>query len=285
MMGMDLGKTPAAPISRRRALTALGAGLAWLGTAASRAQPAPEAGTGLTPLGDASAAPSAPAAPAPAAVARPLETLQPFTLPKLPYAYEALAPHMDARTMELHHSKHHLAYINAANTALAARPDLRDLSGEALLARLDIFDEPLRSTLRNHVGGHLNHAVFWGLLAPARSADLPYGAGALRAALVTQWGSLEAFQADFAKVAQARFGSGWAWLVWAEGRLLVTSTANQDSPLMAGQRPLIGLDVWEHAYYLQYQNRRVDFVTAFWQVLNWDVAEAHYAAVVSTAVS
>jgi Fe-Mn family superoxide dismutase len=203
------------------------------------------------------------------------ETAQPFTLPKLPYAYDALAPHFDARTMEIHHTKHHQAYIATANKALEARPDLRELSAEQLVARLDAFDEPLRTTLRNHVGGHLNHSFFWTLLA----APAQYKAGALRAAIDARFGSFEAFQKEFAQAASARFGSGWAWLVWQGDKLAVISTPNQDSPLMTGAQPIIGLDVWEHAYYLEYQNRRADYVKAFWQVLNWDAAEAAYAAV------
>lgn len=202
---------------------------------------------------------------------------QPFTLPKLPYAYDALVPHIDARTMEIHHTKHHQAYITAANKALESRPDLRELGGEQLIARLDAFEEPLRTTLRNQLGGHLNHSFFWTLLAPVAE----YRAGPLRAAIGKQFGGLEAFQKEFAQAAAGRFGSGWAWLVWQDGALKVISTANQDSPLMLGARPIIGLDVWEHAYYLEYQNRRVDYVKAFWNVLNWDAAEAAYAEIVS----
>ncbi len=200
-------------------------------------------------------------------------TAQPFVLPKLAYAYDALEPHIDARTMEIHHTKHHQAYINAANKALEARPDLRELSGEQLISRLDAFEEPLRTTLRNQLGGHLNHSFFWKLLAPAAE----YKPGALRAAIDKEFGSLTAFQGEFAKAAAARFGSGWAWLVVQDGQLKVISTVNQDSPLMQGAQPVIGLDVWEHAYYLAYQNRRADYVKAFWAVLNWDAAEAAFA--------
>jgi Fe-Mn family superoxide dismutase len=200
-------------------------------------------------------------------------TAQPFALPKLALAYDAFEPHIDARTMEIHHTKHHQAYINAANKALESRPDLRELTGEQLISRLDAFEEPLRTTLRNQLGGHLNHSFFWKLLAPA--AD--YRPGALRAAIDKEFGSLAAFQAEFAKAAAARFGSGWAWLVIQDGQLKVISTANQDSPLMLGVQPVIGLDVWEHAYYLNYQNRRADYVKAFWTVLNWDAAEQAYA--------
>jgi Fe-Mn family superoxide dismutase len=250
---------PTSALSRRAVLKALGAGAAFLtlGRFVS-AQPTAVAASGI-------------AAPAPALGT----TAQPFVLPKLAYAYDALEPHIDARTMEIHHSKHHQAYINAANQALAARPDLVELTAEQLIVRLEAFDDPLRTTLRNHVGGHLNHSFFWTLLAPP--AD--YRAGPLRAAIAKQFGSLEAFQKEFADAAGKRFGSGWAWLVRKDGELQIVSTANQDSPLMTGEQPIIGLDVWEHAYYLAYQNRRADYVKAFWSVLNWDAAEAAYANV------
>jgi Fe-Mn family superoxide dismutase len=201
--------------------------------------------------------------------------IQPFTLPPMAFAYDALEPHFDARTMEIHHAKHHQAYINAANKALEARPDLRELSGEQLIGRLDAFEEPFRSTLRNQLGGHLNHSFFWRLLAP--SAD--YRPGPLSAALNRRFGSMEEFKKQFEKAALSRFGSGWAWLVWQDGELSILSTANQDSPLMSGAEPIIGLDVWEHAYYLSYQNRRADYVQAFWRVLNWDAAEQAYGCV------
>lgn len=206
-------------------------------------------------------------------------TAQPFVLPKLPYAYDALEPHIDARTMEIHHTKHHQAYITAANKALEARPDLRDLSGEQLLERLEAFEDPLRTTLRNHVGGHLNHSFFWTLLA----APADYKAGPLRTAIDRRFGSLDAFQKTFSQAAATRFGSGWAWLVQQGDELEVISTANQDSPLLQGAQPIIALDVWEHAYYLNYQNRRADYVQAFWKILNWDAAEAAYASAAGLA--
>jgi superoxide dismutase, Fe-Mn family len=254
--------SPASAVSRRFMLKTLGAGAALFGLArgAVFAQGAP-----------------APAANAAAAASSAAVDAQPFTLPKLPYAYDALVPHIDARTMEIHHTKHHQAYITAANKALESRPDLRELGGEQLIGRLDAFEEPLRTTLRNQLGGHLNHSFFWTLLAP----PVEYRAGPLRAAIAKQFGGLEAFQKEFAQAAATRFGSGWAWLVWQDGALKVISTANQDSPLMLGARPIIGLDVWEHAYYLEYQNRRADYVKAFWNVLNWDAAEAAYAEIVS----
>jgi Fe-Mn family superoxide dismutase len=201
-------------------------------------------------------------------------TPQPFVLPKLDYAYDALEPHFDARTMEIHHTRHHQAYINSANKALETRPDLRELSGEQLISRLSAFDEPLHTTLRDQLGGHLNHAFFWKILAPASD----YRPGKLHAAISAEYGSLEEFKKTFAQAAMTRFGSGWAWLVVKDGGLGIVSTANQDSPLMNGELPVIALDVWEHAYYLNYQNRRADYVKAFWNVLNWDAAEAAYVA-------
>jgi Fe-Mn family superoxide dismutase len=176
--------------------------------------------------------------------------------------------------MEIHHTRHHQSFITGVNRALESRPDLRELSGEQLITRLSAFDEPLRTTLRNQLGGHLNHAFFWQILGPASD----YRPGRLRAAIDAQYGSLKEFQKRFAQAAMSRFGSGWAWLVVKDGALVIVSTANQDSPLMNGEQPVIGLDVWEHAYYLHYQNRRADYVEAFWNVLNWDAAEAAYAA-------
>ncbi|HSI09226.1 MAG: superoxide dismutase [Rariglobus sp.] len=202
-------------------------------------------------------------------------TAQPFTLPKLGYAYDALEPHIDARTMEIHHSKHHQAYITNANKALAADPELLALSGETLITRLDRVPEPLRATLRNNVGGHLNHAFFWESLSP-KGGGAP--AGKLADAMTATFGSFDAFKTQFADAAMKRFGSGWAWLVVVDGKLVVNSTANQDSPLMSGQRPVLALDVWEHAYYLNYQNRRADYVAAFWKVVDWDAAERRFTA-------
>lgn len=202
-----------------------------------------------------------------------------FTLPKLPYAYDALEPHIDAQTMEIHHTKHHQAYITAANKALADQKDLRALPVEQLLARLDRAPEQLRTTLRNQVGGHVNHTLFWVLLSPKGGGE-PKGEVARE--IDAAFGSFGKFQEQFAQAAMGRFGSGWAWLVRSAGKLEITSTANQDSPLMDGKIPLLGLDVWEHAYYLKYQNRRADYVKAFWNVVNWDQvaqnSEASHAA-------
>lgn len=199
----------------------------------------------------------------------------PFALPKLPYAYDALEPHLDARTMEIHHTKHHQAYVDNANKALAAHPALLALGAEALLAKLDQAPEAIRTLLRNNVGGHANHTFFWKILSP-KGGGSP--TGGLGAAITKNFGGFDAFKAQFADAAAKRFGSGWAWLLFSKGRLVIKSTGNQDSPLMEGEVPLLGLDVWEHAYYLKYQNRRADYVTAFWNVVNWEQADANYAA-------
>ena len=205
-----------------------------------------------------------------------------FELPKLPYAFNALEPHIDARTMEIHWSKHHQAYINNANNALKDQPALASLDVLALIADLSKVPEAIRGAIRNTAGGHANHSFFWQILAPATGAAPK---GQLAAAITATFGGLDKVKEEFAKAATTRFGSGWAWLVvTADKKLAVGSTANQDSPLMGkavagfeGQ-PVLGLDVWEHAYYLNYQNRRPDYVTAFWNVVNWEAAEANYLA-------
>lgn len=212
------------------------------------------------------------AAGAPAAAG---STAQPFVLPKLAYAYDALEPHIDARTMEIHHTKHHQAYITNANNALANQPSLRALSAEEIGRNLTAVPEAIRTTLRNNVGGHLNHALFWEVIGP-RGGGVP--AGGLATALTAAFGSLENFKIQFGDAAMKRFGSGWAWLALKGGRLEISSSANQDSPWMEGATPLLGLDVWEHAYYLKYQNRRADYVAAFWNVVRWDAVAARYAA-------
>ncbi len=197
-----------------------------------------------------------------------------WELPKLAFAYGALEPHIDARTMEIHHTKHHQAYINNAKALLKDHPDLLARGPEALVRDLAGVPEALRTGLRNNAGGHVNHRFFWRLLTPGGAA----AAGPLAAAITDGFGTSEKFQAEFAGAALKRFGSGWAWLSVKAGRLQVHSTANQDSPLADGAAPVIGLDVWEHAYYLHYQNRRADYITAFWSVLDWKQAEANYAA-------
>ena len=203
-----------------------------------------------------------------------------YQLPALPYAYDALEPHFDTQTMEIHHSKHHQAYVNNANAVLANLPEWEKLSAEELIARLAELPENVRTPLRNNAGGHANHSLFWQILKTGTTLQ-----GKLKAAIERDFGSVEAFQAEFEKAAATRFGSGWAWLVYEDGKLKVVSTANQDSPLM-GQAvsgtsgyPIIGLDVWEHAYYLKFQNRRPDYIKAFWQVVNWDEAARRFESV------
>ena len=205
-----------------------------------------------------------------------------YELPKLPYAYDALAPHIDAKTMEIHYTKHHQAYINNANNLLKDHPALAALEVDALIADLGKVPEGIRGGVRNNAGGHSNHSFFWKILGPGKGGAPK---GTLAAAIDSQLGGFAKFKEDFAKAGASRFGSGWAWLVvGADGRLAVGSTANQDSPLMGKAvagfegKPVIGLDVWEHAYYLNYQNRRPDYITAWWNVVNWDAAEANYAA-------
>ena len=199
----------------------------------------------------------------------------PYTLPALPYAYDALEPHFDARTMEIHHTKHHQAYINNVNTALDKSP-LADKPVEELVRGLSSVPEAIQTAVRNNGGGHANHALFWTILKPNGGGE---PTGELAAAITAQLGGFAAFKEAFTKAATTRFGSGWAWLsVDGGGRLLVESTANQDSPLSEGHTPILGLDVWEHAYYLKYQNRRPDYIGAFFAVINWDEVARRYAA-------
>ncbi|MCW6661024.1 superoxide dismutase [Aerococcaceae bacterium NML201209] len=191
-----------------------------------------------------------------------------FTLPNLPYAYEALEPTIDARTMEIHHSKHHAAYVNNLNAALENHADLAAKSIEDLIANLNEVPEAIRMAVRNNGGGHLNHSIFWTTLkSPVENNEIP---AELKAKLDADFGSVEAFKEAFAKAAATRFGSGWAWLVDNNGKLEVVSTPNQDNPITDGLQPLLGLDVWEHAYYLNYQNRRPDYIAAFWSVVDWN---------------
>jgi Fe-Mn family superoxide dismutase len=187
-------------------------------------------------------------------------------LPSLPYAFEALEPHIDAQTMQIHHGKHHQAYINNLNAALEAHPDLQGKSIEDLIKDLNALPDAIRTAVRNNGGGHANHSLFWTLMAP-NAGGAPTGKAA--EAITGTFGSFDAFKEQFAKAATTRFGSGWAWLVSSSGKLAIESTANQDSPIMEGKKPILGLDVWEHAYYLKYQNRRPDYIAAFWNVVNW----------------
>jgi Fe-Mn family superoxide dismutase len=197
-----------------------------------------------------------------------------YTLPPLPYAYNALEPHIDARTMEIHHTKHHQAYINNVNAAIAGT-DLEKLPVEQLISDLSKVPEDKRTAVRNNGGGHANHSLFWTVMGPG-AGGAP--TGDLAAAITSVFGSFDTFKEQFAKAASTRFGSGWAWLSVEKGKLKVESTANQDSPLMEGRTPVLGLDVWEHAYYLNYQNRRPDYITAFWNVVNWNEVAKRFAA-------
>ena len=197
-----------------------------------------------------------------------------YTLPPLPYAYNALEPHIDARTMEIHHTKHHQTYINNVNGAIAGT-DLEKLPVEQLISDLKKVPEDKRTVVRNNGGGHANHTLFWTIMAPG-AGGAP--TGDLAAAITSTFGSYDTFKEQFAKAATTRFGSGWAWLSLEKGKLTVESTANQDSPLMEGRTPILGLDVWEHAYYLNYQNRRPDYITAFWNVVNWNEVAKRFAA-------
>ena len=197
-----------------------------------------------------------------------------YELPNLPYSHDALEPHIDAQTMEIHHGKHHQAYINKVNAAIEGS-DLEGKSIEDLVANLNAVPEDIRGAVRNNGGGHANHSLFWTIMGPA-AGGAP--AGDLAAAIDAACGSFAAFQEAFAAAAATRFGSGWAWLSVNGDQLVVESTPNQDSPLMEGRTPILGLDVWEHAYYLNYQNRRPDYVSAFWNVVNWDEVANRYAA-------
>lgn len=197
-----------------------------------------------------------------------------YSLPALPYNYNALEPHIDARTMEIHHTKHHQAYINNVNTALEGSP-LADKPIDDLMRELSSVPENIRTAVRNNGGGHSNHSLFWTILAPG-GGGAP--TGALADAINAACGGFESFREQFAKAAATRFGSGWAWLSVADGKLVVESTANQDTPLSDGHTPILGLDVWEHAYYLHYQNRRPDYIAAFWNVVNWDEVARRFSA-------
>ena len=198
------------------------------------------------------------------------------TLPTLPYSYDALEPHIDARTMEIHHTKHHQTYITNLNNAIQGT-DLGNQSIESLVAKIEIVPENIRTVVRNNGGGHANHSLFWTILAPNGGGE---PAGALGAAVTSDLGGYAKFKEDFTKAALGRFGSGWAWLIVKEGKLEICSTPNQDNPLMdvaeVKGTPILGVDVWEHAYYLKYQNRRADYLGAFWQVINWNVVSGRF---------
>ncbi|HMS01321.1 MAG TPA: superoxide dismutase [Gemmatimonadaceae bacterium] len=197
------------------------------------------------------------------------------TLPALSYAFDALEPHIDARTMEIHHGKHHQAYVTNLNAALEKAPELAGASLDDLLRDLSRVPEGIRTAVRNNGGGHWNHALFWTLMAPNGGGE---PGDALGAAITSAFGSFATFREQFQAAAMGRFGSGWAWLVSDKGTLSIMSTPNQDNPLMEGKTAILGLDVWEHAYYLHYQNRRADYVGAWWNVVHWGEVAKHYAA-------
>ncbi|GEM00488.1 superoxide dismutase, Fe-Mn family [Halolactibacillus halophilus] len=198
-----------------------------------------------------------------------------FVLPELPYAYDALEPHIDKETMNIHHTKHHNGYVTKLNAALEGHSEFDDLSVEEILADLNKVPEDIRTAVRNNGGGHANHSLFWTVLGKD-GAKQPVGD--LKRAIDETFGSFDAFKETFTNSATTRFGSGWAWLVVADGKLEVLSTPNQDSPISDGKTPILGIDVWEHAYYLNYQNRRPDYIKAFFDVINWDKVEEYYQA-------
>ena len=197
------------------------------------------------------------------------------TVPPLPYAFDALEPYIDAKTMEIHHDKHHAAYVTNLNKALEGQPGLEKLSVEALLGQLGSVPENIRTAVRNNGGGHLNHSLFWNLMKKGGGGE---PSGDLGNDIKSAFGSFADFKTKFSQAAMGRFGSGWAWLVLRGGKLAIESTANQDNPLLDGGKAFLGLDVWEHAYYLKYQNRRVEYVEAWWSVVNWAQAADNYAA-------
>ncbi|GEK59398.1 superoxide dismutase [Marinococcus halophilus] len=194
-------------------------------------------------------------------------------LPDLPYAPNALEPHIDEQTMNIHHDKHHNTYVTKLNSALENHSDLQNKSVDELISDLNAVPEDIRTAVRNNGGGHSNHSIFWKLLSPNGGGE---PTGEVADAIKSKWGSFDKFKEEFGATATGRFGSGWAWLVLNNGELELMDTLNQDSPVMEGKTPLLGLDVWEHAYYLKYQNRRPDYVAAFWNVVNWDEVEKNY---------
>lgn len=196
-----------------------------------------------------------------------------FELPQLPYAYDALEPHIDKETMNIHHTKHHNTYVTNLNNALEGHDELASKSVEELVSDLNAVPESIRTAVRNNGGGHANHSLFWKLLSPNGGGE---PTGSVAEAINSKFGSFDKFKEEFQAAGAGRFGSGWAWLVVNNGELEITSTPNQDSPLSEGKTPILGLDVWEHAYYLKYQNRRPEYMTAFWNVVNWDEVQKLY---------
>ena len=196
-----------------------------------------------------------------------------FTLPSLPYDFTALEPHIDAKTMEIHHGKHHQTYVNNLNAAIEKAPELAKKSLEDLMRSVNTLPEAVRTPIRNNGGGHWNHSMFWEIMAPKAGGE---PGGALGAAIRSAFGDFAKFREQFSAAGVGRFGSGWAWLINSSGKLSIASTPNQDNPLMEGQKAIMGLDVWEHAYYLKYQNRRPDYINAWWNVVNWKEVEKRF---------
>ena len=197
-----------------------------------------------------------------------------FEVPALPYSFDALEPHIDARTMEIHHDKHHAAYVNNLNKALDGHPDLQQKSIEDLLRGIDKVPEAIRTAVRNNGGGHANHSLFWQVMGPGGGGK---PGGALASAIDRDFGGFDAFKEKMTAAGVGQFGSGWSWLAWSGGKLEVFGRPNQDSPYMEGKQPLLGVDVWEHAYYLKYQNRRPDYLAAWWHTVNWQAVEERFA--------
>lgn len=197
----------------------------------------------------------------------------PYSLPPLPYDYNALEPHIDEQTMRIHHDKHHGAYVNNLNAAVEKHAQLQNKSVEELLKSINTVPEDIRTAVRNNGGGHANHTMFWEIMGPHKGGA---PTGAIGDAIKSTFGSFDTFKTQLNDAGAKRFGSGWAWLVDAGGKLAIESTANQDSPLMEGKRPILGVDVWEHAYYLKYQNRRADYLAAWWNVINWDAVNKRF---------
>jgi Fe-Mn family superoxide dismutase len=198
-----------------------------------------------------------------------------FTLPALPYDFTALEPHIDAKTMEIHHGKHHQTYVNNLNAAIEKAPELASKSLDDLMRSVNKLPEAVRTAIRNNGGGHWNHSMFWQIMAPKAGGE---PGGNLASAIKNAFGDFAKFREQFSAAGVGRFGSGWAWLINTGGKLSITSTPNQDNPLMDGQKAIMGLDVWEHAYYLKYQNRRPDYIQAWWNVVNWKEIEKRFAA-------
>ena len=198
-----------------------------------------------------------------------------YTLPDLPYAYDALEPYIDEETMHLHHDKHHNTYVTNLNAAIEKYPELGEKTIEELLSDMDAIPTDIKTAVRNNGGGHANHSFFWEIMAPNAGGE---PTGEIKEAINEAFGDFSSFKEEFKKAAVGRFGSGWAWLVMENGKVAITSTANQDSPLMEGKTPILGLDVWEHAYYLKYKNVRPDYIAAFWNVINWDEVNKRFEA-------